>query len=56
MGWKYNDESLKKIYDESKEAQKMSYEEFKEMAEKFANDMIETTQKEIQHAKETSSE
>jgi len=53
MGWKYRDESLKKIYEESKDNLKMSYKDFKKMAEKFATEIIEDAKKEVKRAKET---
>lgn len=53
MGWKYNDEKLKKIYLESKYDLKMSYKEFKKMAEEFANQLIEKAKKETKNVKQT---
>lgn len=52
MSWKYDDERLKKIYIESKYDLKMSYKEFKKMAEKFANQLIKQAAKEVKDAKE----
>lgn len=49
MGWKYDDEVLKKIYKESKKDLKMSYKDFKKMAESFANQLIENTKKEVRN-------
>lgn len=51
--WRYDDESLRKIYKESKKDLKMSYKDFKKMAESFANQLIENTKKEIKNEKVT---
>lgn len=51
--WKYNDESLKKIYKESKKDLNMSYEDFKKIAESFASQLIENAKKEMNNEKIT---
>ena len=49
--WKYDSDSLKKIYKEHKP--KMSYKDFKKMAEQYANHLIGEINEEIKNEKIT---
>lgn len=51
--WKFDDKSLKRMYKEEGTHLKISYEEFKKLAEQYANSLIEKVKKEIKNEKIT---
>ena len=51
--WRYDDNSLRKVYKEEGAHLKMTYKEFKKMAEQYANSLIKKVKKEIENEKVT---
>lgn len=51
--WKFSEENIKKMYKEKDVNLDMSYEEFKALAELYADSLIEKVKKEIKNEKVT---
>lgn len=49
--FRYNDESLKKVYEDEGKKLKMTYGDFKKWAEHFANTLINKAKKEVNDEK-----
>ena len=51
--WKFDEKRLKKLYKEENSNLKMSYKEFRKMAESFANELIDKVKKDVKNEKIT---